>query len=563
MFVGASKKKTTTQNEKPLNNDQIIEANEQFILNFIENRDYSGASTFIEFLRDELQQPYTREMALWNGYSLFHLGKYSEAIEIYEKLLEEDSSDLSLNLYISSCHFYNGDYELAQDSVMKGPNCDLKTRLLFHIAQHRHDDQQLFQAHSAMTGTLENQLSLAAIHYTRSNFQDAIELYQKIIAMFPNYLAIYVYIAMCQFKLDQFEECNDSVDQYLAENSDSAVSLNLKSCAYLRLFGTDVAESQLLQIQKFASATYNFIDALIKHNEVIFHNGDDGFTVLTKLINSLPEARFNLAVLHLRKNEPEEAYNISQEIDPLDINESILKATVSLAMGQVSQNTTLIEEANNSFSEIGQMDIIKDTVPGRECLATSKFIEGDYSSSLSILQTIEEVVGEIDEFNYNKGMALAALARYSEAEKYLLKVSNETYTREIYYVSWLCKCYIKNNKAEKAFNLYLMASTTEDANVLLQIISTECFIIGEYYYAMKAYDVISQFDIDSSTQEGLVASAIGVFRAILARKETPEKIIDVLTILNRVSLENPEIQKIYLVIQEYVDSSDEFNITGY
>ena len=160
-------------------------------------------------------------------------------------------------------------------------------------------------------------------------------------------------------------------------------------------------------------------------------------------------------------------------------------------------------------------------------------------------------------------MALAALARYSEAEKYLLKVSNETYTREIYYVSWLCKCYIKNNKAEKAFNLYLMASTTEDANVLLQIISTECFIIGEYYYAMKAYDVISQFDIDSSTQEGLVASAIGVFRAILARKETPEKIIDVLTILNRVSLENPEIQKIYLVIQEYVDSSDEFNITGY
>lgn len=560
MFVGSKAKKTSTKTEKPLDNEAIIESNEQIILNFIENRDYSGASTFIEFLRDELQVPYTKEMALWNGYSLFHLGTYSDAIEIYEKQLKDDPSDIILNLYISSCHFYNGDYDSAQEFAMKGPNCDLKTRLLFHIAQRRHDDQQLFKAHSEMMGTLENQLSLAAIHYTRSNYQDAVDLYKKIITMYPNYTAIYVYIAMCLFKLDQFEEANESVDHYLAENSDSAVSLNLKSCIYLRLFGPDVAESQLLQIRKFSSSNFDFADALIKHNEVIFHDGEDGFTQLTKLVNSLPEARFNLAVLYLRKNEPEEAYNIAQEIDPLDINESILKATISLAMGQVSQNPALIEEANAVFSEVGQMEIIKDTVPGRECLATSKFIENDYASSLTVLQTIEHAVGDVDEFNYNKGMALASLSRFAEAEQYLLKVKNETYVREIFYVSWLCKCYIKNNKPDKAFDLYLQATQIEDSNVLLQIISTECYIAGHYYYAMKAYDVISQFDGDPTNQEGLVASAIGVFRGILAKRETPEKILDVLTVLNRLS-DDPEVSKIFQVIQDYVESSDEFNFT--
>ena len=141
MIVGGGKKKAAV----PVREVQEVEpprqdSSEHFILQSIENRDYSGAATFIEFMKEELNQPYTKEMALWHGYSLFHLGEYSEAIEVYEKLLEQDPEETIIHLYISSCHFYNQDYELARQAAEKGPNCDFRTRLFFHIAHQTNDE---------------------------------------------------------------------------------------------------------------------------------------------------------------------------------------------------------------------------------------------------------------------------------------------------------------------------------------------------------------------------------------------------------------------------------------
>ena len=95
------------------------------------------------------------------------------------------------------------------------------------------------------------------------HYPDANEIYQRILKQNPKYLALHVYIAMYQFKLDQWQESNESVDQYLGVNSDSAVGLNLKACGYLRLYDPEIAESQLLQIRKFSSSSYTFIDSLI------------------------------------------------------------------------------------------------------------------------------------------------------------------------------------------------------------------------------------------------------------------------------------------------------------
>ena len=529
------------------------EDHEKLLLESIANRDYSGAATYIEFMRDELNLPYTKELALWHGYSLFHLGEYTQAIDVYERLLEEEPEDTSLNLYIASCQFYNQDYEKARASAEKGPSGDFRTRLLFHIAHQLQDEQQLFQAHSQLVGTMENQLCLAAIHYLRANYSDAIEIYRRILQQNPTFLALNVYIAMCEFKLDHFDESNESVDQYLAVNSDSAVGLNLKACDYLRLFDAEIAESQLLQIKKFSSASYNFVNGLIQHNVVVFHNGEDGFQVLPPLVNSLPEARFNLAVLYLRENNATEAYNLLQNYVPIDVSESILKATAMLAYGQLSMEATLIEEANATFAEVGDMVVVRDTVPGRECMATSKFILGEYEESLRYLSTIEQHVGETDEFNYNKAMALAALSRWAEAEQHFLLVKSPQYTSEIYYTSWLARCYIKNGKMESAWNLYLEATQTEDAKTLLQIISIEGFLSGDYYYAMRAYDLLYKFSGEPTNREGMIASAVAVFRGVLSKTETPDKLSDVLGCLSS----EPEAAETYQIIQDYIDTYGE------
>ncbi|OHS98347.1 hypothetical protein TRFO_08933 [Tritrichomonas foetus] len=557
MIVGSTKKKSQPVPKKV---EELAppppETFDQYLLKFIENRDFSAAATFIDFIIEELNQPSTSELLLWKGYSLFHLGQYSDAIDVYENLIKNDPDDLILNLYISSCHYYNGDYEAAKAYAERGPTSDFRTRLIFHIAHKTNDEQELFQAHSQLVGTLENQLSLAAIHFMRSHYQDAIEIYQRLLLQHPEFLALHVYIAMCQYKLDQFDESNESVDQYLATNSDSAVALNLKSCDYLRLFDPEVAESQLLQIRKFSSASYEFIEALIKHNICVFHDGTDGFTILTPLVSALHEARYNLCILYMRENNPTEAFNLlTDQFQTLELNEQLLKATIYLAIGQLTADTGPIEEANQIFKEIGEMDVVTNTVPGRQALATSKFIVGEYDEVLRIFKTIESMMTENDEFNYNRGMTLAALSRWAEAERYFLLVKNEAYTREIFYRSWLCRCYIKNRKPEAAWNLYSEATQTEDAKTLLEIISNDCFQNGDYYYAMRAYEILAKFEMESTHREGMIASAVGVFRNILSRRESPERLQEVVNCL----AEDPEAEQTLQVIVNYVENSAQFN----
>ena len=560
MIVGGAKKKKAPQTKTAEKKEEKPqESIEEHIQSCVESRDYTGAVTYIEFVRDELNQPYTREMALWHGYCLFHSGQYSDAIDLYEKLLKEEPTDTVLYLYISSCQFYIQEYEDARASALKGPECDFRTRLIFHIAHQMNDEQELFHAHSQLVGTLENQLSLAAIHYMRCHYQDAIEIYQRLLLQHPDFLALNVYIAMCQFKLDQWEESNEAVDLYLSENSDSAVALNLKSCDYLKLFDYDIAESQLLQIRKFSSAAYDFVDVLVNHNLCIFKDGVDGFTVLPKMVDSLSEARYNLAVLYMRDNNPKEANQILEDYQPIELNETILKGTVLLALGQLNTESAQIEEANAIFAEVGAMEDVKDTVPGRECLASTKFIVGEYEETLRVLQTIEELVGDVDEFNYDKGMTLCSLSKWSEAERYMTQVKNPAYTKEIHYQSWLCRCFIKNNKPDAAWNLYVDATSTDDSKTLLHIIASDCFSGGLFYYAMRAYDVLAKYETDPHFRDGLIASAVGVFRSILTKKESGDKLSEVINVLSS----EPEAAQVLQTIQQYAVESGEFDDHGY
>ena len=372
----------------------------------------------------------------------------------------------------------------------------------------------------------------------------------------PDFLALNVYISMCQFKLDQFEESNQTVDQYLAVHSDSAVALNLKSCDYLRLYTPDIAESQLLQIRKFASSNYEFVDNLINHNLCIFQNGDDGFKILPPLLNSLNESKYNLAVLYLRESNSAEAYNIIKDYPTPDVPDLLLKAGVDLAYGQLSGEQKLIEDATIVFKEISEMTPAKDTIPGRQALITYLFVQAEFQGCLSAINSIEEHVGALDELIYNKAMALASIGRYDEAEKYFLQVQNPYYTKEIYYLQWLVKCYVHNKKPEEAWKIVTTCTNPEEAKLLLQIIAIDCFTTKSFYYAMKAYETLSRIDLDPSNKQGMIASAIGVFRNVLSRKETSDKIPEILEVLH----DEPDAAQIVQTIENHIQNSHEFDL---
>lgn len=53
----------------------------------------------------------------------------------------------------------------------QGPRCPLATRILFHCAAGHSDEDALMAQHGNLANTLEDQLSLAALHYTRGHYQ--------------------------------------------------------------------------------------------------------------------------------------------------------------------------------------------------------------------------------------------------------------------------------------------------------------------------------------------------------------------------------------------------------
>ncbi|CAN0506143.1 unnamed protein product, partial [Discosporangium mesarthrocarpum] len=59
-----------------------------------------------------------------------------------------------------------------EEAASQGPECSLKNRLLFHISHKLNNENRLMEYHQKLSDTNEDQLSLAAIHYLRSHFQE-------------------------------------------------------------------------------------------------------------------------------------------------------------------------------------------------------------------------------------------------------------------------------------------------------------------------------------------------------------------------------------------------------
>lgn len=73
-------------------------------------------------------------------------------------------------------------YLLISNKVLERSDIsDVKTRLQFHLAHKQGDEKKLIEYHELLADVIEDQLSLAAIHYLRSHYQEAIDIYKKLI----------------------------------------------------------------------------------------------------------------------------------------------------------------------------------------------------------------------------------------------------------------------------------------------------------------------------------------------------------------------------------------------
>ena len=113
--------------------------------------------------------------------------------------------------------------------------------------------------------------------------------------------------------------------------------------------------------------------------------------------------------------------------------------------------------------------------------------------------------------------------KFKQAEEALLLVNNDLYRADLCYVACLCKCFIMNGKPEKAWNRYSKVKNNDESMYVAQLIANECYRMGQFFYAAKAFDVLDKYDSKQNFWEGKRGACVGVFQEVVAMKHKKEK----------------------------------------
>lgn len=537
--VQKPRKQTTTN--KPKNNKGLPS-----LQDFIALRDYTGALTLLEF-KLKCQDGNIKDLLMWIGYSAFHLGLYKRAEDAYKELLDAHDVPLEVHLFLGCCYFYQQMYEEAEIEALKGPPNSLQNRLLFNICHRKGDEDKLMAYHQNLRDIKEDQLSLAGVHYLRSHHQEATDIYKRQLLENREDLALNVYVAMCYYKLDYYDVSLEILAVYLQAFPDSPTAINLKACNHFRLYNGKAAEAEL-KVLSDKGVNIQSIE-LIRHNMVVFSNGDQALQVLPGLVDVIREARLNLIIYHLRHQNVAEAHELIKDIEPTTPQEYILKGVVHASLGQATSSREHLKVAQQCFQLVGTSAHECDTIPGRQCMASCFFLMRQFEDVNIYLNSIKTYMYNDDDFNYNYALSLASTRNYKGAEEALLLIHNEKYKSEYVYISWLARCYIMNGNPRSAWELYLKMNSSNESFNLLQLIANDCYRMGHFLYSAKAFDVLERLDPDPEYWEGKRGACVGVFQQMIAGKASKDDLQDVLTMVRNTS--NPQVEYLVRIIKKW------------
>ncbi|XP_072385887.1 intraflagellar transport protein 56 [Diabrotica undecimpunctata] len=495
---------------------------------YLKKRDYSGAITLLKFK----QFPESKKAIVdqWLAFCAFHRGDYKKTLSIYKNLLSVNPEIENYLVNAACCLFYLGMYEESKELLQTAPQSGLKTRLNFHLSHKLRDEATLMEYHQQLQDILEDQLSLAAIHYLRAHYQEAIDIYKRLLLQNRENIALNVYVALCYYKLDYYDVSQEVLAMYLNRYPDSVIATNLKACNTFRLYNGSAAENELKTIID-QSNHVGFGYDLLKHNMVVFRDGEGAMQVFLSLIDVVPEARLNLVIHYLKNNDTKEAFDLLKDLQPAVPQQYILKGVVNAALGQELNSIEHIKIAEECFHLVGSSTSECDTIHGRQCMAAAFFLANQFEDVLVYLTSIKSYLHADDTFNFNFGQAKAACNQLKEAEEIFLLISDPRIKNDYIYISNLSRCFIMNNKPQQAWELYnKMDNNSENFNLLL-LIANDCYRMGEFWYAAKAFDMLDKIEPNPEFWEGKRGAIVGVFQGVIAKRFPVDMLGDVLQLL--------------------------------
>lgn len=113
--------------------------------------------------------------------------------------------------------------------------------------------------------------------------------------------AINVYIALCYYKMEYFDVSLEILTGYENHDPESIFGANLKACNHYQLYNGKNAEENLKNVkQKFKGGDLIKESDLLRHNVVVFRNGENAMQTLPPLLDLFPETRLNMVIYSLK-----------------------------------------------------------------------------------------------------------------------------------------------------------------------------------------------------------------------------------------------------------------------
>lgn len=171
-----------------------------------------------------------------------------------------------------------------------------------------------------------------------------------------------------------------------------------------------------------------------------------------------------------------------------------------------------VKTAEECFHLVGNSASECDTIPGRQCMAAAYFLSGQFEEVLVYLSSIKSYFHSDDTYNFNYAQAKVACEQFKEAEETFLLVQDPKLQNDYVFISNLARCYIMNKKPQQAWELYLKMDSSADSFNLLLLIANDCYRMGEFWYAAKAFDMLDRLEPNPEFWEGKRGAAVGVFQ---------------------------------------------------